>query len=444
MLEAVRQANARSNEALAAREARYREKLQQANARLAAVKQRLTDTEAEGARLEARFDSNERALDEKTALLEHKIGALKELFGVFQQTASDLIGAFVASPTSVHYPDRDVWLEAFANRMKNASEVTSTTDIQTLWFELLREIHARGEIVRWNAPVHASDGRVLESEVVRLGGFNVMTAEPSPQYLQWDLGEQQLVTMPRTPDAGHLDAVGNYLASTGGLHALSVDPTGGVLLGLLAQKPTTGERVDQGGVVGYMIIAMGLVAFVLAVGKYIDIARISARVADQKRRMDEPRADNSLGRLLQTYRESAHVDAESLQLRLHDCVAKESDRIQRFTVFLVMIASVAPLMGLLGTVVGMINTFQAITLYGTGDPQTMAGGISQALITTVLGLVVAVPAVLLNALVNARSDRVITLLRQQMALLLGNRLEAESRDTSTHDVDVSDHAPAYR
>lgn len=428
VVEAFERANQEAEKSLSEREARYREQLREAKAQLEKTKQRLASTEAEGERLEARFDSNETELDDKTELLKNKIGALKELFGVFQQTASDLIGAFVASPTSLQYPDRDVWLEGFANRMKNASEVTSTSDIKALWYEMLREIHARGEIVQLNAPVYAGDDGSTSQEVVRVGGFNVVSAEPAPQYLQWRAGEQRVETMARQPRGAYLGQLDDYLESDGGLSTLSVDPTGGVLLELLTQKPTLRERVDQGGLVGYMIISLGLVAFVLALLKLIDISVISLRVADQKRNLDAPRGNNSLGRLLQTYRDNAHADSETLQLQLHDRVSKEAGRIQRFTVFLAIIASVAPLMGLLGTVVGMINTFQAITLYGTGDPQTMAGGISQALITTVLGLVVAVPSVLLNAVVNARASRVVTMLRQQMAILMGDRLEEEGAE----------------
>lgn len=441
VIEEFKRANQRTRKALSVREARHRERLSQAKAKLEEVRQRLAATEAEGQRLERRFDSNETELDEKTELLKNKIGALKELFGVFQQTASDLIGAFVASPTSLQYPDRDVWLEGFANRMKNASEVTSTSDIKALWYELLREIHARGEIVQLKAPVYAEGDGSTSREVVRVGGFNLITAEPVHQYLQWRAGEQRVETMPRQPRGAYLAQIGDYLEADEGVTELSVDPTGGVLLGLLTQKPTPRERIDQGGLVGYMIIGLGVIAFVLALVKLVDISVVSVRVADQRRNLDMPKANNSLGRLLQTYRDNAQADSETLQLQLHDRVSKEADRIHRFTVFLAIIASVAPLMGLLGTVVGMINTFQAITLYGTGDPQTMAGGISQALITTVLGLVVAVPSVLLNAAVNARANRVVTILRQQIALLMGDRLAEEGRDDAEARLNIHPAMP---
>lgn len=430
ILRQMRDERRNSADRLAERELTYQRKLDAAQVRLQNTRERLAATEAQGARLEQRFDRNKIELNHKARLLKDKIGALKELFGVFQQNASDLIGAFASSPTSLQYPDRDIWLEAFANRMKHASEVTSADDIKSLWYEMMREIIARGEIVRVTGPVYDAADRPQQRKLIRIGGFHLLSTQPQAEYVQWQTGSQRVETMPRQPQGPYPTQIRHYDQAGSGPQTLSLDPTGGVLLSLLADKPSTQERVDQGGLVGYMILALGALAFLLALLKLLDIAVISWRVAAQRRRLDQPAKDNSLGRLLKVYQDNRHADAETLALRLHDRLSKESARIQRFSVFLGIIASVAPLMGLLGTVVGMINTFQAITLYGTGDPQTMAGGISQALITTVLGLVVAVPAVLLNAVVSARAKAVIQVLRQQMALLLGESLEQQFRNRS--------------
>ena len=429
VLDRVRGVNHALPAELSERESRFAEKRDEALAQLKQARARIESEEAEGRRLEGRFDANATELDDKALLLKDKIGALKELFGVFQQSASDLIGAFNGSATSIQYPGRDAWLEAFANRMKSASEVSSVDDIKALWFEMQREITARGDIVTLRAPVRTPGGDVVEREIVRVGGFNLITAEPAPAYLAWDAGTQQVLTLDRQPAGPYLTQIDRYLGGSDGLGTLSVDPTGGVLVSLLAEKPTLSERIDQGALVGYMILGLGAIALVLAVFKLLHIGWISLLIASQRRRMNTPRRSNALGRLVLVYQDSQRVDPETLQLRLHDQLARESARIRRFTIFLAIIAAVAPLMGLLGTVVGMINTFQAITLYGTGDPQTMAGGISQALITTVLGLVVAVPAVLLHAVVNARARSLVNLLTQQVAILTGDRLAQRNAAT---------------
>ena len=409
------------------REARFQKQLDESRKRLADAQAVLARREAQGRALEARFESNRVELDDKAQLLKDKIGALKELFGVFQQNASDLIGTFTVSPTSIQYPDRDLWLEGFANRMRDASEVSSADDIKVLWFEMQREITATSRIERLRAPVTDTEGRTRERDLVRVGGFNMMTDAPEPMYLQWRAGPQRIEEMQRPAEPAARASVDNYLASNDGLATLAVDPTGGTLLELLAEKPDTEERIEQGGLVGKMILGLGALALVIAVLKLIDILIIGARVHMQQRNPQQPSAGNPLGRIMRVAQNTAHVDSETLALRLHEQLEREGTRVNFLTVFLALIAAVAPLMGLLGTVVGMINTFQAITLYGTGDPQTMAGGISQALITTVLGLIVAVPAVLLHGLVAARGKAVVEVLKQQCVLLTGDQTEREHR-----------------
>jgi len=92
---------------------------------------------------------------------------------------------------------------------------------------------------------------------------------------------------------------------------------------------------------------------------------------------------------------------------LQEAILNEVPRLERFLSTLGMLAAIAPLLGLLGTVTGMINTFHAITYYGTGDPRMMSGGISEALVTTMLGLCVAIPLMLAHTLLNRRVENTI-------------------------------------
>lgn len=422
VLRRMRQAREADLQALKARETEYAQRRDAARRRMQQAQAKVASLEAEGRRMEGQFARNRVTLDDRDRLLKDKIGALKELFGLFQQNASDLIGAFVGSPTSLQYPKRDEWLEGFANRMKATTEVSSTADIRRLWFETLREIQARGEIVQLRAPVHTLTSEdPVRQDLARLGGFHLVSIGRDRSYVQWDTGRQRVEALPRQPSGPYAQEIATWSESRGGLSTLSVDPTGGALVALLAQKPTPRERLRQGGLVGYIILGLGGMALLLALAKLIDLAWISWTMRHQQQRLQHPEEDNALGRLLLVAREGQRSDPELLEISLHDTLAKESDRIHRFSIFLAIIAAVAPLLGLLGTVVGMINTFQAITLFGTGDPQTMAGGISQALITTVLGLIVAVPAVLLHALVRTRGRAQCHLLQTHMAQILGDR-----------------------
>jgi len=203
-----------------------------------------------------------------------------------------------------------------------------------------------------------------------------------------------------------------------------LDVTSGQLLALLLETPNLGERVQQGGIVGYVIISLGILGILLALERMIMLGLAGRKVKAQlKRGSESPSSDNALGRVLQIYQKNQQADTETLELKLGEAILKETPSLQRGILFIKVISVVSPLLGLLGTVTGMIQTFQAITLFGAGDPTIMAGGISQALMTTVLGLCVAIPTVLLHTIVSGRSRMIVQVLQEQSAGLVAEQSE---------------------
>jgi biopolymer transport protein ExbB len=186
----------------------------------------------------------------------------------------------------------------------------------------------------------------------------------------------------------------------------------------LVQTPEVRERIDQGGVIGYIIIGLGLVTFALALLKLAYLVIVSLLIKRQRRAPEQARRDNPLGRVLQVFKDNPRLDPETLERKADEIVLKESSRLERFLWAVKVVAVVAPLLGLLGTVTGMIRTFQAIQLFGTGDPKMMAGGISEALVTTMLGLIVAVPLVLMHSGLSSLVKRVVEVLQEQAAGLM--------------------------
>ncbi|MEL7311961.1 MAG: MotA/TolQ/ExbB proton channel family protein, partial [Pseudomonadota bacterium] len=201
-------------------------------------------------------------------------------------------------------------------------------------------------------------------------------------------------------------------------------PTRGAVLATLVQSKSIGDRIADGGIVGYCIIALGIVGLLIALFLLFSLTTASAKVSSQLKDVGNPRDDNALGRVLRAYTSNKSVDTETLELKLNEAVLKEVPKIQRGLLLVKVISVVAPLAGLLGTVTGMIKTFQVITLYGAGDPKLMAGGISQALMTTVLGLVVAIPMVLLHTVLSGRATRLLGILQEQSAGLIAEHSEA--------------------
>jgi biopolymer transport protein ExbB len=267
------------------------------------------------------------------------------------------------------------------------------------------------------------DGNRSTRDVVRVGAFNIVSGG---SYLAYEPATRTVSELVRQPEQRRfISSTAEIVNAQSGFVPFGVDVTRGQILALLIQQPTLTERVQQGAEIGYLIIALGILGLLLAGERLITLTILSSKVSSQLK-SKEPKSDNPLGRVLQVANDNRHTDVETLELKLSEAIMKETPKLQRFLLFLKIISVVAPLMGLLGTVTGMIQTFQAITLFGTGDPTLMAGGISQALVTTVLGLVVAIPIVLLHTVVSGRSRRIINVLQEQSAGIVAQHSESEN------------------
>jgi len=284
---------------------------------------------------------------------------------------------------------------------------------------LLEEMTEQGKVVRFEAPVIRPQGKEERRRVVRIGAFNVISGG---KYLEWDADVQKLAELPRQPGSRKLAAAASFEKATSGLNPFWLDPSRGQILSLLVQTPSARERIDQGGPIGKAIIVLGVLAGILGVVR-LGVVWWTDRKVRRQQSSEEPSADNPLGRVLMVYRENLNADAETLELKLDEAILRETARMERLLWVVKAVSVVAPLMGLLGTVTGMIRTFQMIMLYGTGDPRLMAGGISEALVTTMLGLFVAIPLVLLHAFISSGSKRIIDVVEEQSAGMIAEQAE---------------------
>jgi biopolymer transport protein ExbB len=270
-----------------------------------------------------------------------------------------------------------------------------------------------GKVVKFNAVVNEPDGDKVEKEIVRVGAFNLVA---DGKYLQYQDETQSIDELVRQPASRFLETADDIEdAEQGEYERVALDPSRGSILAALVQAPSWGERAtEQGGLIGWLIIIGGSFGLLLAIWRWMAVGSINRKVSAQIA-SDTPSDDNPLGRVLGVYNRNKSVDTETLELKLGEAILKETPEIVKLVSLLKIIAVVAPLMGLLGTVTGMIQTFQAITLFGAGDPKLMAGGISQALVTTMLGLCVAIPMTLAHSIVNSRSKGIIHVLEEQSA-----------------------------
>jgi len=388
--------------------------------------QLVRDMEAEKVRqenlsqqLEDTFEVNDAAIIDLERALQERLGELKELFGVLQQAAGDARGNFDTSVTAIQFPGRGDWLTEFAQKMGSTTRMPTLEEIERIWFELQREMTESAKVARINTTVVNANGEEEDREVVRVGLFNVIS---DGKYLEYVPETGRLVELQRQPQSRYTSRAEDLQEASDGLQAFAVDPTRGQLLALLVQSPSLMERIQQGQIVGYTIIVLGLIGLLVAIWRLVSLSTTAAKVSSQSKNLDKA-GDNPLGRVIKVAHDNPDADVEALELKLGEAILKETPKFMSMLPFLKIISVVAPLLGLLGTVTGMIITFQAITLYGAGDPKLMAGGISTALVTTVLGLVVAIPMVFLHTLVQSRAKRLTQILQEEAAGMLSERAE---------------------
>ena len=384
------------------------------------ARQERTNQENRSQQLETTFAENQqRIIDARTAL-DRRLGALKELFGVLQTVAGDAQGRFSNSLTNIQFPDREQFLVELGAKMASANSLASIEDIERLRFELQREVTEQGKVSRFQHEIATAAGERRVEDVVRVGVFNLAFSDG---YLSYDPETGNVSELQRQPEQSRFTgSTADIVAADSGTVRFGLDVTRGGILALLVDSPTLTDRINQGGIVGYCIIGLGIIGLLIAIWRWIGLGTDSRKVSAQLKR-DSASTDNPLGRVLAAYESNQNADTETVELKLSEAALKEMPGLTKGLLFIKVVSVVAPLMGLLGTVTGMIKTFQVITLYGAGDPKMMAGGISQALMTTVLGLVVAIPMVLIHTLVSGQSKRIVNILHSQSAGIVAQHAE---------------------
>ncbi len=404
LLEQVKKERSQEKEVLAKRESKFKSAHSKQKGLLDLALKTLAKEEARSATLRNNYDTYDLEITRQNAVLKEKMGALGELDGIVKQIAGDLDVIIDTSLVSAQKPNRDEILDVLANR----KELPSLEELEELWILAMDEMVESGKIVTFPGKIVTAAGNEIEQNVTRIGVFNAVSAGRFLRNLP-DTGK--LIEPGRQPGQRFLDMAQNLETASSGIHAFPIDPTRGAMLALLVQVPDLKNRIEQGGLVGYVIIFIGLIGVLISLERLILLVTTSRKVKKQLK--SKKAGDNPLGRIMKVYEKNPDIDTETLGLKLDEAILKEMPRIQRGLGALALLAAVSPLLGLLGTVTGIIETFQSITLYGTGDPRVMSGGISQALVTTVMGLLVAIPLLLSHSFLSSKSNALIQILDEK-------------------------------
>ena len=381
--------------------------------------------EREAARLEQKFEANEALLVVAEAQLKERLGSLNEIFGHLAGLATESRIIFEQSLTSAQFgKDREEFLTKLAVKMGEGVALATIPELERLWYELQREINATGEVVKFTADVIALDGTVESREVVRVGVFNAVS---DGNYLTYASTRGMYEELPSQPAGRYTSTASDVFGADSFPVQFAVDPTGpqgGSYLASLISMSGAWERINnEGGPIGIVIFyVLGLGGVGLFVWRLITLRGIRAAV-DSQLSASTISNDNPLGRVLKIAEDNPKADTETLELKMAEQILNERPPIEKLNWLIKLISIVAPLMGLFGTIVGMIETFQMITLFGTGDPKTMASGISIALVTTWLGLMVAIPMTFMSAIVSNFSKGILETIEEQAIGMAAERSE---------------------
>ncbi len=408
------------------REQRFQQQANQQQQILDETKARIEQENQTNTQLTQQFDANQLTIAERREALRTARADLNELLGTIQGVAGDFRSIFENSLISAQYDGREEFLDEFIERVASDTEQVRIDEIERFWFFMQQELIESGKVVKFTDMVSLPSGEQSSRTITRIGSFNAIS---EGDYLSYSGAIGHLQVLPRQPGADVVVRASALENATSGLHKVGIDPTGalgGSMMANLINFPTATEQVrDNSGVIGFMIIGIGVIAVLIALIRSLILTLVAAKVNAQVK-SDKANKNNPLGRVLLVAESNPNVDTETLELKLGEAILQETPALERFLTLIKIISTIAPLMGLLGTVTGMIQVFQQITVYGAGDPTIMAGGISMALMTTVLGICAAIPAILMHSWVKSKADRIIHIMEEQATGIIARKAEASS------------------
>lgn len=401
-------------------------------AKLDQLQQQEKALEQENKRLSQSFSDNEATLAQLEQKLQLETGSLGELFGVVRQAAKELNQDFERSFVTADKADYLPQIE----QIISTETLPSLELLHSLWYAMEQKVRASGEVLPVTVEYVNGAGQSTQAQAYRLGDVALVGEQG---YLKWDSRVQQSQDYLAQPETV-------LTVTTLAQNSLSVllDPSRGQLLEQYANKPTLQQRVEQGGVVGQIILGLLVVGLLIALVRGAILLKAQGQISRQLKQPENP-TNNPLGRILKVYSKERNQSIESLELRLLEAIIDEQQGLEKGLSMLKLMAALAPMLGLLGTVTGMIETFQVITQFGNSDPKVMAGGISMALITTVLGLVAAMPLLLAHNLLSSRAEAIRSTLEKQSVSLVAERAEKDllaKQDGMKTPVAVSDGVAA--
>ncbi len=386
------------------------------------LKQKIDNLTARQVELDRKEKQLSRKLDETSGVMRELVGAIR----ISSRDIDTLLAGSNAPPpgNKKHFNP--------ANSPSTAEGFPGMDDIRAMATTLFSVIKASGEVTWHRGAIVNREGRKSEADILLLGPFTALyRLGEEVGFLNYTAKSGTYYALSRLPKQRMRKTIKHYMA--GESDTVTMDISRGAALRQLTHELSLLDQIPKGGPIIWPILIIFAIGILIIIERLFFLFRIRCNGNDLVKRIEdsaiadtwknaitfiEKMRKKPMARVLEAGLLSRCEARENLENSLQEAILKEIPPMERFLSTLGMLAAIAPLLGLLGTVTGMIETFHIITLYGTGDPRLMSGGISEALVTTMLGLSVAIPLMLAQTLLNRSVDRHIGELEEKAVTLV--------------------------
>ena len=388
-----------------------------------ATKEKNTALERENSAIQAHIEEKKKEAEQLQSALAETRTVNRELSGFIRSNAKDLESMLIQSLQSALDPDRHTFLAPLINQEK----FPSMADIHQMVTLLFSEIQASGEVRLTRGMIVDRHGKERMADLLILGNFTAMYfLDGETGFLLYSDQSRRFFALSRLPDIGMQKNIQAYMNKE--TDNVAMDISRGGALRQLTHRLSLWEQIPKGGPIVWPLVAILGLALLILLERIFFLLRkrmnadtfmlkiqalVNGNQWEECQALLESKRKKLIPKVLLTALEFKDQERVDMENALQEAILGEIPRIERFLSTLGMLAAIAPLLGLLGTVTGMINTFHVITYYGTGDPRMMSGGISEALVTTMLGLSVAIPIMLFHTLLSRRVETEISKMEEK-------------------------------
>jgi biopolymer transport protein ExbB len=419
--ETARQEAARSRDRISGDRATLLQAVQKLETEVGVLDKSVVSLETE----EKTLEGQETALIEKATAID---SVVRELVGVIRVNAKDIESYILGNLQTALTDTKTDFLQAIASQ----GQFPGIADITKMNKAIRQQIPDAGAVRMVRGSIVDRSGNTTEADILVLGNFTAAyRLGDEVGYLNYSPAGRKLFALSHLPSGRQQKQLRRYME--GKDEAVPMDISRGGALSQLTHSLSIWQQITKGGPLAWPILVILALGIIIVIERMIFLfsnridadgftRRIETMAVEQNWQACKEECARLIGkpvaRVVAAGLACCQLQREVMENALQEAILKEVPPMERFLSTLGMLAAIAPLLGLLGTVTGMIDTFQVITQHGTGDSRMMSGGISVALVTTMLGLSVAIPIMLAHTLISREVDnRIAQMEEKAMAIL---------------------------